>query len=66
MQTRLCLFELNDYFYFSFESTVLADKLSWQIAIKYRRWIWLKGNKQLEAFTESFSSLLLGGVGVAE
>lgn len=49
MQSSLC-FELSVNIYFSIENNVLAGKLSWQIDINHRRWIWLKGNKHLEAF----------------
>lgn len=49
MQARLCSIELNDNFCFSFESTVLTDKLSWQIAINHRRVDIVKG-KQTNIF----------------
>lgn len=63
MQARLCSIELNDNFCFSFESTVLTDKLSWQIAINHRRVDIVKGK---QTFSESCSSLLIEGVGVME
>lgn len=49
MQARLCFIELSDNFCFSFESTLLTDKLSWQIAINHRRVDIVKG-KQTNIF----------------